>query len=130
MTRGGLRYTPHRPLPNAETLAAVGLLRFVGGRPQTSARLGVANPPRVPYPSLIPQGVQTAILAARPRKGDVRKNGCHRTALRLAVLMESLVVAFGRWVAPCQARTMTRLSGTVHVVTFLRRRVHPNLHSG
>ena len=30
--------------------------------------------PRVPYPSLIPQGIQTAVLATRPRKGDVRKD--------------------------------------------------------
>ena len=59
-------YTP----PSSRTASSG---RFVGGRPQTPARLRVATViPRVPYPCLIPQGIQTAIPAARPRKGDVR----------------------------------------------------------
>ena len=80
-TRGGRK--AHRPTPKttvgldtppSSRTASSG--RFVGGRPQTPARLGVANPPgpiSVSDPTT-PQGIQTAVLAARPRKGDVRKD--------------------------------------------------------
>ena len=55
-------------LPDRYALAAVGLL---GGARRRRSGWGWLIP-RVPYPCLIPQGVQTAIPAARPRKGDVR----------------------------------------------------------
>ena len=57
-------YTHRPPGP----LAAVGLL---GGARRRLPGWGWLIP-RVPYPCLFPQGIQTAILAARPRKGDVR----------------------------------------------------------
>jgi hypothetical protein len=44
----GRRYTP-QPTTSSRTASSG---RFVGGRPQTPARLGVANP-RVPYPGVI-----------------------------------------------------------------------------
>ena len=64
---GLYHYTPHRP---PGPLAAVGLL---GGTRRRLRGWGWLIP-RVPYPCLFPQGIQTAILAARPRKGDVRKD--------------------------------------------------------
>ena len=59
-------YTHRPPGP----LAAVGLL---GGARRRLPGWGWLIP-RVPYLCLIPHGIQTAILAARPRKGDVRKD--------------------------------------------------------
>ncbi len=59
-------YTP----PSSRTVSSG---RVVGGRPQTPARLGVANPPGpISVSDPTSEGIQTAIPAARPRKGDVR----------------------------------------------------------
>ena len=67
--------------------------------PQTPARLGVAKPPVPISVSDPPQGIQTAILAARPRKGDA----CARMSPNRAAVSACIRRATG--VAPWGARS-------------------------
>ena len=84
-TRGGRK--AHRPTPKTRTIhppssRTVSSGRVVGGRPQTPARLGVANPPgpiSVSDPTRNTDG-----YPCRPSPQRRRAQGCHRTALRLA----------------------------------------------
>ena len=84
-TRGGRK--AHRPTPKTRTIhppssRTVSSGRVVGGRPQTPARLGVANPPgpiSVSDPTRDTDGYPCC-----PSPQRRRALGCHRTALRLA----------------------------------------------
>ena len=84
-TRGGRK--AHRPTPKTRTIhppssRTVSSGRVVGGRPQTPARLGVANPPG---PISVSDPIRnTDGYPCRPSPQRRRAQGCHRTALRLA----------------------------------------------
>ena len=56
-------------LSTQEIGAIAAMLKRSAGRATNSASRSTKA---LPYPCLFPQGIQTAILAARPRKGDVR----------------------------------------------------------